>query len=241
LKEINDDDKIQQLLSGTSKILPISGDIFLLARFYRNEGFGEKGIKNNIIDLLENKYPRYNTIINRLLINNAISSAMRYSKMKNFSKFWITENEIDVIKQYRDIRLQKIIFSIISYCRSENKNVVSHFEMRQILKFSETRMSYINFQKQYLSILNKSQFLVYDEYALKEEGCYRIGLPEIKGEEKISVESYSELHQTGGIWKIFIGDIDYCKECGMEIIKTSNKHKMCKKCSNEAKRRWNYQ
>jgi hypothetical protein len=213
-------------------------EMSLLAKYYRWEkGLGQKGIEKELIRFCKEHDKYFDEIDDFYQIEYCIKQAMKY-RLRKVSPVIITKFEIENIKKVKDFKKQKFLFCMLVYAKAlkfsgvregpstgelkEYGYYVKNSFLREIKSASGVRDSY-----------EKVLFWLHDYKKLgliktTKRKSIRLPFGEFQGDPAFVVET--ETGMVDEYNKYCGGEIAYCEVCGEEVIKNSNRKKMCNKC-----------
>jgi len=227
----------KELLSGSPKMFVSGVDIRILAKYFYYLNFSQDEIYLNIINYYKEKEFGFNEFIHQDRILKIIKSAEK-SKLRFHADVPITENEIKKIKEIKNYKTEKLIFTMLVLAKyfvltnpkrdldiindaSENKkNYYLTMRKGKILSFAKINKK-------------KNENLFYD--------LYKIGIIYHYNSRKsdrfvLYFDRYDDSNiktVVTNMNKIYDFYKPYCEVCGIEIEKRNNRHSMCSDCWKE--------
>lgn len=213
-------------------------ETFALAQYLRwTLGYKARRMEKYILTFCLINDPNFNSVINISTIKSAVNNALKKMPEKN-EPVVITHNEIAKIKSVKNYQHQKLLFTMIVFAK-RNKYDSTYINKRRsfigyrVLDKDVSRIC----KKIGLGISENNIFLFLHNFVKLGllEGTFgessRIlfaddsGKPLIRvGGDEDPIKKYVEFNG---------GEFIYCENCGTEIEKKSNRHKLCNSCSRE--------
>jgi len=207
-------------------------EIYLLAKYFLwSCNYDKKSTQKSIIDFCQLQDKNFNLINDQNLINNAVDKAFK-NDIKKSKNVFITFNEIKNIEKLKNFKFQKLAFIMLVWAKKSSRNssnlyYFSRDNFSLAMKTARIKMGKREFNdfKFLMTILDliepcKPGFKLrnYDILLYGDDRSKKI--IEIGNETNI-VEKYINYYG---------GEIVYCKNCGIMVIKGSNRQKFCSKC-----------
>ena len=205
-------------------------DIRLLIMYFRNIGVEESELYNKINNWLSEHEENYNEILYQEFLLRIIKTS-RKNKIKKFNNIIITENEFNIIRNIKNYRLEKILFTMLVLSKYYfitgkrfDEEKTNYYTLKitpyHILKFSKTNEK--NKEWVFSQLLEKN---IIDTTFGNDGAYYIININKNdNSDSKIIIE---DLNNFINYYK------PYCEICGIEIEKRNNRHSMCSNCWKE--------
>lgn len=236
-----------------------SATIELLARYYRNYKSLPKNECEELIYQYLNDY--YIKTFGQEILNNcgkvvdAISNACSYRRyntchgykpLRDFDGIWITQKEINTIKQLENIEEQELLFGVLCFTKMYDENNRRNMRKVNHLWYVENSVlrRCIGWKK---GTVNKVEAMLADFYdrglvsLIENRDKYELFIPnrqpifsnqccivDDEGEGVVYLDNFDTL---GLVWKKILGqkNIKQCV-CGRYFETCSNRQKYCPKC-----------
>jgi len=217
----------EKLISGGfTKFL--SADINILAKYFRSLGRNESEIQSEIFKLCEDHISGFNQIMYEERINKIIRSSTK-SSLRRPKPVPITKSEIEKIRELKNYRYEKIIFTLLVLAKYYkitstsdkvssdkyfiNLNFNSIFRLAHTSQKKDENIAHILYTGGYIIDTNKK-----DTYMIVFTDVTDESDPVIVVDD---MEDIIKFYQP------------YCSVCGTTISKNSNRQQMCDECWKE--------
>ena len=218
------------LKSGFSGSEPTYYEFMILAKHFRQSGFGEVRIKKKIIEFCEKKVDYFSEAHYVPIIKSAIRRAIKKPEYILNRVVRIYPSELDSIRRVRNFKVQKILFSAIVHAKAfYSRNTFSADTLSSVLASSKTKVGVERFKKFLPTIGN----LLDVKMGLGNMHYFSLGFCSDLDDDSFEIEitSLNEIRSCGDIYQDYMGgELGWCLDCGEEFIKSSNRHKRCSKC-----------
>ena len=209
--------------------------IKLLSKHYFSIGQDKDQVINSIENFMEKNYINFNITDWQRTINNCVRSIYKHNNftLLNINKVEIYHEELDIIKNISNLRLEKLAFVLLVYSKiynQMNKNDSNwvNSNLRDI--FSDTKMA-VSTKEQGLMI-NKLGGMGVVEVSKKVD-CTNIKVLFTKSNGDVAFE-VNDFRDIVFYYLKWIGeDISNCDECARLIKINSNRQKYCPACWKE--------
>jgi len=202
-------------------------ELNLLAKHYY---WVEKLSKEKVYSALVIFCYEHDSGFNEIIMRKALKSAVNYALTHPIlvpKDVVIYQWELDRISEYKDFRVQKVLFSILVRAKAfGSKNTISELEIPIALKESRTKMSFSEFKKISHSLID------YLEYKSPHKGrFYYIKYSGSHDTKWVFQFSDKIPDNTSENFKKYIGgELYWCDKCGKPGIKNSNRQRVCEEC-----------
>jgi hypothetical protein len=219
----------KQLLVFDAQKLKIR-DYFILAKYFRYQGFGSSKIQNKIIEIFKNASPDFNEVMNRTLISSIVSNAMKH-EAKVAPQIDITKAEISIISM-NSINQQKILFVLIilaKYNKHFAKTEYDGYFVQQNINdiFDLAKIKGLNKEQKYKIIAElNDRGLVHTTYQNSYQILY------VKNDSEVELSTIPD-NDVIYVFEKYIGERILTCECGSLFKPNSNSQKYCKGCARD--------
>lgn len=213
----------------------IIGDIRILAKYFKYKGEKPANIKKLIIEFCFNFDKNFNLLLHEQKIDSIIKKESD-TRLRVPIDVIVTQNEVEKIKELKNFRYEKIIFTMLviakynKFTNVSNKNSISDkyffngkltqaFRLAHSSQKKNENIGFILYQNGYISDTRKK-----DTFIITFTDVNDISEP------KIIVNDINNIYL---FWKAS------CENCGKEIKKNSNSHILCQDCYKERKKEQN--
>ncbi len=211
---------------------PAFQELLVLAKYYRNEyGYGQRRIYKSVMEFCKEKYGEdFFEEGFHYSVNRASKSAIKDSEFRKPKyPIIITQNELDVINQIKDFKLQKLLVACVAFAKmSGSKGTFSSTkkDIAFIIRISGERYNYKRFIEELSPLARK--YGVFEHRIVRGGDFYQL-MVKPEGDGIIvskNIMTVIDTYQTmrGGF-------IIWCRECGKELVREANKQLLCNSCS----------
>lgn len=237
----NDKEMLEAILrEGFRSGSPSYYELELLARYYRGEGHGEKGIRKRVIEMSRRLYTGFNPVVYFDYLNGAVSSAIKKGSVKPMKEFAIYLEELEAIRQIRDYKSQLIIHSFLVNMKAGGYRSIRSIEkdIKAIIWMTGTKVSYRSFLRDYRIPLQKAGLLKYVVFRRdKLKSRYILPFALDSGTPLMVYSNLSQVEANVERYREWTGGtLMWCSECGAEVVRRSPRQVRCDTCSMDAKR-----
>lgn len=216
------------------------GEALSVAKYYRHvNGWKQNKIKIELLAFIKKYDPFFNEIINSDTIDDIIRNSKR--PFTNKSKvLQIRKNEIDVIKQIKNFRLQKIAVALLLVAKrdGEKGNVALSLwaDVKRASCVKPTDAEIFECLR-VLYHMGHVKFPMSVPRRPKSDGYHTLLFIDNKSPVAIEIKSESDFLKAGNIYRDYRGgEIRFCANCSDELQSKSNNTRYCEKCSQDRKR-----
>lgn len=206
-------------------------DCTILARYLFECGKKEDYIKNYLKEILQKSgIEDYYSLVDNIIKKSVRNAKAR--KCKKFTKLTFYKNEIDKIKSFKTVDIQKIAFSILALSKFFEKNVeVKDIDiMRTVgVNYSGKRLNDI------ILILTNSGFveMVFthknNKHSKTKEYGYAYKVTKFEDSEiEFVIDDFRNI--IGSFMEYIDNPVFRCEKCGGIFEKNTNNQKFCKEC-----------
>lgn len=223
---MNEKKAIDDILSGKLDNYKISQIILMLAKYHvQIESLNDNDTKDLILSFLRTEIPKTNYLRWKNFIDKCIVSAKKY-RIKEINKIGITQKEINTIKKFDNISIQKLMFTILvlakfNYmCNGKTWVNVSLTELTSLSRISNN----IESCDLMLHELYKQKLIEFNTKV--DNNNFKVNF--VDTEDEIIFE-VTDLRELGYWWlKCCNEKFGVCKECGIIFRKSGRNHFFCK-------------
>ena len=194
------------------------------SRYCGSLGWGKDRIENEIIKRCI-KNENFNLVLNYKMIHSAVSKFKQVIK-KDVDGIWITQNEMDFFKSVPE-KYGKILFIVLVVAKQNNPDYNNTLYYN--LDLNEAIRAITNTKMTKDEIDGFNYWCGYNGYLLatrKSWMCWELKYFGMDKDNKV----------------LWVDDLKhplkfypaFCEKCGKQIIKKSNRQKMCDNCASEA-------
>lgn len=214
-----------------------SNTIKVLAKHYFSTGLKKSKVIESIDNFFKENKAGYNSVRWRNTIEDIVVSVRKTKdyKLINIS-VGVTKNEIDKIKEYGNLKYEKLLFTLLVYSKiynqlnSNDKNWVNE-QHKYIFSDAKIAIKAIDQGK----MLYQLKELGYIDIAQKND-CTNVKVKYIDENSDVVIEIHDFRNLVFEYMRYFEPDkYMKCKECGL-LIKYYNNKKYCDKCAIEVDR-----
>ena len=212
--------------------------IKLLAKHYFSIGQNKEQVINSVENFMDKNYPNFNIADWQNTIEKSVKYVSKYSSFDflNIVKVDIYQEELEIIKDINNLRLEKLAFVLLVYSKiynQMNKNDSNWVNSSLTDIFSDTKMAVGTKDKGLM--INKLGDMGLLEVSKKVD-CTNIKVLFTKGSGDIAFE-VTDFRDIVFYYLKWIGDsISICEgyDCG-RLIKAYNSRKYCAECAKKIK------
>jgi len=227
--------------NGFSESLFNRRELISLAKYYRHIlNYGDRRIRTNLILFCQKHDVGFNEVLHAPLLKESVSSSKRPFVVKK--KILFSEKEMKVVREVEDFQGQKFLLGLLAFAKRD-KGYVSVRRWTDIKKCmglaSDTKRLY-----EFINLFYKKGYV--EPSRVKRYGSAHKVLfvdDSEEGKSVLKILTDSDFRRLGDIYVNYCGDIvHFCKTCGAEMEKRSNRHVYCDSCREERhrtiKRKW---
>lgn len=203
-------------------------EALVIAKYYRHVlGYGDSRTKTKLIEFCSQDHNFY-PIAKREAIRRILKDSRK--DFKDTSKtFGITVEEIEAIKTVKNYKFQLVLLAMLAIAKNNNRSIVWINEWRNIRKITSR---YITNR-----VIRSAITTAYAQGLIREPKDALHELAFIDNSNalwSIKIHNDKDLFNLSEMYKkLNGGEIFYCKMCGTEVEKNSNRHKYCNTCWTE--------
>ena len=212
----------EQLLSKPQQYIK-ARSLYILVKYYKNEGFNKIDTMDRIKLFCIQQDPDYNFILAEKLFKK-LENSYKKAELKNKRIVGITQKELDIIKQIKDYKKEKILFTMLILSKmshgSSDKYYINNISETVIFKFAKLSSNKEDRDK-IIYELNRDGYIStpYDN-----SKTITINFVDKDGENIIWIENIDKMIDYYPV---------YCDKCGEQMTKISYKKAICDKCYKE--------
>lgn len=186
---------------------------------FLNLEYGEARTRKFLKDFCEKTDKNFNYILNRHKINKIIKNAQTEWK-DNSEAITITKLELERIRKIKNFTVQKIMFAFLVFSKRTYGYVYDN-QLADIKKILNTNLTEYE--------MKRLLYLAYQENLIRDSNeNFFVKLNEPDSEVVITISNYKDLYKLGKIYEKYCGgEIIFCKECGVEMIRTGKRDLYC--------------
>lgn len=204
--------------------------LFLLAKYYKHMGKKPKQIKNELAQIMADKYNNYNPDDWDVIIQKYSDKAGNYSLVE-IDEVPITKNELKTISQINNKKLEKLAFTILvlaKFCNMRNQNNNNWVMVDEYSVFKRAKITG-TIQAQYSCFysLAKMDLITYSRKV--DNINVKVGFIDNESDIVLRVDDLREL---GYQYLMYKGEkFIKCAECGIVTRATVHNKRYCKNCA----------
>lgn len=209
-----------------------SSTLFLLAKYYRQkEKLNKKQTFQKLNEFMQNNYKNYNSAKWEAIIEDVSKKALRYP-LRKIDTISITQYEIHKIKSLKNIKYEKLLFTMLCYAKlynmdSENNNGWVNTSIQELYRIARVSVKY---RKDKFLILNDLEQTGLIAFSKKNDNLnLQVTFVDMEGDAVLSISDFREL---GYEYLNHIGEGKFikCSECASLVRKITNNQVYCNKC-----------
>ena len=217
-------------------------ELRVLAKYYNKiDGLKTEEVKVKLKEFCKKYLPEYNEVIHLDLINKATNyGVQKKNTLTVILSIYITENELQKIRNLNDLKLEKIAFtalvlSKVNKYKPKNKynSVDSYtiYNFKELFKYAKVKCKQ-NQKDEYLKQLSKSGLFNYTVY-----GGLKVNFVDEVGQTAITLNNFNDFVLE--YEKYIGGNVINCEKCGVPFYPTNNSQKYCNICKKDNWREYN--
>lgn len=204
-------------------------ELLIIAKYFKYMGKNKTQIRKSLIEFCEKHNDEFNEVLARESIESAIDNAQKYS-LRIKMDITITEDELEIIKHYENIKYQRILFVMLvvakyfKYNHTKIKpkeptpyddNLYLNAKITEIIKISGLNIN----KKERNALIHtlETAGLIMTTYV----GSFQIIFVDEDSPVGIVINDMNKI-------------IDffpfYCEKCGKKLEKKAKRHSMCEEC-----------
>lgn len=212
---------------------PSFAELLSLAKHIRQkEGFGERNIVRWLTDFCKKEDEFFNGITSEGLLASVARAAIKNTEWRKINfPIKIVQDEVNAIRKVKSYKHQLLLLSSLVVAKSTgnqrifstNSTLIAHIielsgQPYSIKLFIDELIRVANINKVFESVVNKREFFVLTSGA--------------SGDVVIEIKDENDYYSLSEIYQKFIGgELSWCADCFVEIIKSGKRHKYCGDCS----------
>lgn len=210
--------------------------LFLLGKYYRQkENLNKEQTFNKLNEFMQQNYKNYNSALWEDIIEDISKKANKYL-LREIDYIVITQSELDKILEVKNLKYQKLLFTMLCYAKlynkiSENNNNWINTDIKEIYRVARVTVKYRNDKFLYLNDLEQMDLI---SFSNKNDNLnIKVNFVDLEGQSVFSINDFREL---GYEYMNYIGKGKFikCMEC-KRLVKKKSKHdystKYCIECS----------
>lgn len=221
--------------------------LFLLAKYYRQKQESNKEQTSYMLnEFMQNNYKNYNSARWEDIIEDISKKATKYP-LREINSINITQSEIDKIQTVKNIKYEKLLFTMLCYAKlhnmdSENNNGWVNASIQELYRIARVTVKYKRDKFLYLNDIEKTGLIAFSK---KNDNLnLQVTFIDMDGDSVLDISDFREL---GYEYLNYIrnGKFIRCSECGRLVRKKRKKDfstKYCNECSiivqNRQKHNW---
>lgn len=221
-----------------------SSTLFILAKYYRQkQELNKEQTFQKLNEFMQNNYKNYNPAKWEDMMENISKKATKYP-MREIDNIGITQYELDMIRTLKNIKYEKLLFTMLCYAKlhnmnSENNNGWANTSIQELYRIARVSVKY---RKDKFLILNDLEQTGLIAFSKKNDNLnLQVTFVDMNGDSILSVTDFREL---GYEYLNYIGEGKFirCSECSRLVRKNGNNTSYCTSCKKnkrlETKRLW---
>lgn len=203
-------------------------EALVIAKYYRHVlGYGDGRTKTKLIEFCSQDH-NFHFVPKRDAIRRILKDSRK--EFKDTSKtFGISAEEIAAIKTVKNYKFQLVLLAMLSIAKKNNLSIVRLNEWKNIRKITSRYITN--------KVIRSAITMAYAQGLIREPKDALHELAFIDNSDSvwsIKIHGDKDLFNLSETYKkLNGGEIFYCKTCGTEVEKNSNRHKYCNKCWKE--------
>lgn len=233
---MNEKEKVKQIIKNNEiDNKKPSRTIQLLIKYYYSQNMSKDQIRKQIEEFMQKNYQGFNSTRWQ---NSLDTMVKRYAndkyKLIDINRVFVTQKELEKIKEINNIELEKLAFVLLVYAKTYNQineNNNNWVKARKNVILKDAKIKGRNKQNKYklFTELNKLKLINFADMINNTS----IQVNYIDNISKVEIEV--EDLQSNFISQYLTWRKGYCIVCGKELDKKSNRSKYCSKCAKEIK------
>ncbi len=179
-----------------------SSTLFLLGKYYRQKmGLSKDATVTKLNEFMEQNYKNYNSVLWEEIIESISKKSIKY-QLREINFVGITEYELSCIRQLKNIKYEKLIFTMLCHAKyynfiSENNNGWVNIDIPEIFRVSRVSVKYQNDKFLYLNEIEQNKILSGSgliSFSSKNDNLnIRINFVDMDGEPILYISDFREL------------------------------------------------
>jgi hypothetical protein len=210
-----------------------------VAKYYRNNlKYSRNKTEKELIFLCKQINNEFNPIVERDSIKKWLDSSEKYN-LRIIKSIIITKKEIEVIKTVKNLKNRKLLFSTLVLAKglkysslskikgesTSDKFFINYNNLLDVGKLAGIKITEVQTANIFHEFYKADLIKLYSP----ERESIMIAFAEEAGELALEITDFSNIMKY--YEKYFGNDIFQCSDCGIEIIKKSNRQTRCEECS----------
>lgn len=217
-----------------------SSTLFILAKYYRQkQELNKEQTFQKLNEFMQNNYKNYNSAKWEDIMEDISKKATKYP-MREIDNIGITQYELDMIRTLKNIKYEKLLFTMLCYAKlhnmnSENNNGWVNTSIQELYRIARVSVKY---KKDKFLILNDLEQTGLIAFSKKNDNLnLQVSFVDMDGASILSVADFREL---GYEYLNYIGEENFirCSKCGKLAKRTGKRNKYCFKCKKEKQLEW---
>lgn len=210
-----------------------SSTLFILAKYYRQkQELNKEQTFQKLNEFMQNNYKNYNSAKWEDIMEDISKKAIKYP-MREINNISITQYELDMIRTLKNIKYQKLLFTMLCYAKlhnmnSENNNGWVNTSIQELYRIARLSVKY---RKDKFLILNDIERTGLIAFSKKNDNLnLQVTFVDMGGALVLSINDFREL---GYEYLNYIGEGKFirCSECGRLVRKRGHNSKYCSVCA----------
>jgi len=214
---------------------PNFSELLALAKNIRQtKGYGTKNIIKYLTSFCLGEDEFFNPILSANLLNSVARAAIKNTEFRRINfPIRIVQDEIDAIRKVENFKFQNILLATLVIAKSSGNPRVFSDNPNQIYHIIEVSgQSYSN-----------TLFIEELSHMAKLEGVFKYVKNRYQfyaltcgssGDVVIGLETEDDYYNLSEIYRKFIGgELIWCEDCGVELLKSGRRHRYCDGCSKQ--------
>lgn len=217
-----------------------SSTLFILAKYYRQkQELNKEQTFQKLDEFMQKNYKNYNSAKWEDIMEDISKKATKYP-MREIDNISITQYELDMIRTLKNIKYEKLLFTMLCYAKlhnmnSENNNGWVNTSIQELYRIARVSVKY---KKDKFLILNDLEQTGLIAFSKKNDNLnLQVTFVDMDGASILSVADFREL---GYEYLNYIGEENFirCSKCGKLTKRTGKRNKYCFKCKKEKQLEW---
>lgn len=198
------------------------GQARLVAKYFRwRLGYGDARIKSALPEFCKQHDKNFRKVPNRKSIAEIVNASKK-EFIKKASPISITKSELETIRTVKNFKAQRVLLGFLIIAKRDDGHVSKNRwpQIKRIVGISISNKEILKFAR-----------IFYDMGLIDVGTDHTIKFINNSSEVAILISDEKTLYSISNLYKEYCGgEIAWCKECGKEYIKNSNRHSYCDEC-----------
>lgn len=198
-------------------------EAYLVAKYLRHiKGYKDKRLKKELIDFCSQDH-EFNVVLEDYYIREIIKNSK--SEFIIRSKIFITQKELDRVRQVKNFNAQKLYLGLIALAKKNKSNFVSVKNWTVLKRISSLPVSMAKLNELF-HVLYLAK-LIYPIFK-KNIGGQKLLFMDWEGNSVLEIHTDKEFYDLGNSYQELCGgELGYCEICQEEFVKNSPRQKYC--------------